>query len=82
MVSGGSWNRPGWWLQRLVLGYRRAVSPLLGPRCRYLPTCSEYAFEALGEHGPLAGSWLAVRRLARCHPFHEGGYDPVPGKGN
>ncbi|MBP1632557.1 MAG: hypothetical protein H6Q11_845 [Acidobacteria bacterium] len=72
--------RPGRWLQLLVRAYQRTISPLFAPRCRYLPTCSEYAFEALGEHGALAGSWLAVRRLARCHPFHEGGYDPVPRK--
>lgn len=74
--------RPGRWLQHLVRGYQRLVSPLFGPRCRYLPTCSEYALEALGEHGAVAGSWLAARRLARCHPFHEGGYDPVPRKVN
>ena len=72
--------RPGRWLQHLVRGYQRLLSPLLGARCRYLPTCSEYAFEALGEHGAVGGTWLAVRRLARCHPFHEGGYDPVPRK--
>jgi len=79
-ATGARWPRPGWWLQRLVLGYRRALSPLLGGRCRYLPTCSEYAYEAIGEHGAVAGSWLAARRLARCHPFHAGGYDPVPRK--
>jgi putative membrane protein insertion efficiency factor len=74
------WPRPGWWLQRLLLGYRLVVSPLLGPRCRYLPTCSEYAYDAIGQHGVLVGTWLTVRRLARCHPFHAGGYDPVPRK--
>ncbi len=74
------WPRAGWWLQRLVLAYRRAVSPLLGARCRYLPTCSEYALEAIGEHGAAAGTWLAVRRVARCHPLRPGGYDPVPRK--
>jgi putative membrane protein insertion efficiency factor len=79
-ATGVSWPRPGWWLQRLVLGYRAAVSPLLGARCRYLPTCSEYAYEAVGEHGALAGSWLAARRLGRCHPLHAAGYDPVPRK--
>ena len=72
--------RPGRWLQGLVRGYQRTVSPLFAPRCRYLPTCSEYAYEALGEHGALTGTWLAVRRLARCHPLHQGGYDPVPRK--
>ncbi|MBN2113134.1 MAG: membrane protein insertion efficiency factor YidD [Acidimicrobiia bacterium] len=67
-------------MQALVRGYQSLVSPLFGPRCRYLPTCSEYAYEALGQHGALRGTWLAVRRVARCHPFHEGGYDPVPRK--
>jgi putative membrane protein insertion efficiency factor len=65
-------------LRLLVLGYRRAVSPLLPPRCRFAPTCSAYALEALEVHGAARGSWLAVRRVARCHPFHPGGHDPVP----
>jgi putative membrane protein insertion efficiency factor len=65
-------------LVALVTGYRRFVSPLLGPRCRFAPTCSAYAVQALGEHGALRGGWLALRRLARCHPFHPGGHDPVP----
>lgn len=65
-------------LAALVRGYQLAVSPLLRPSCRFAPSCSEYAYESLVEHGALRGSWLAVRRLLRCHPFCEGGYDPVP----
>jgi len=62
----------------LVVLYRRLVSPLLPAACRFYPSCSEYALVALRRHGALRGSWLAVRRLAKCHPFHEGGIDPVP----
>jgi putative membrane protein insertion efficiency factor len=61
-----------------VTGYRRFVSPLLPPRCRFEPSCSAYALGALREHGAVRGVWLAVRRVARCHPFNPGGYDPVP----
>jgi uncharacterized protein len=61
----------------LLRGYKRAVSPLLPPSCRYVPTCSEYAMEAVERYGTLRGSWMAVVRLLRCHPFAKGGYDPV-----
>lgn len=64
-----------------IIGYRRFISPLLGPRCRFAPSCSEYALGALAEHGALRGLWLAMTRLARCHPFNPGGYDPVPTRG-
>jgi putative membrane protein insertion efficiency factor len=62
----------------LIAGYRYVLSPLLGRSCRFFPSCSEYAMEALERHGALRGSWLAARRVARCHPWHPGGYDPVP----
>ena len=62
----------------LVRFYRFAVSPLLGQNCRFEPSCSEYAVEALQRHGALKGFWLALRRVGRCHPWHPGGYDPVP----
>jgi uncharacterized protein len=62
----------------LITGYRRLISPLLGARCRFYPSCSAYALEAISVHGAARGSWLAVRRLGRCHPFHPGGIDPVP----
>ncbi len=62
----------------LIRGYRRWISPALPPACRFYPSCSAYALEAVARHGALRGSWLAVRRLVRCHPFNPGGYDPVP----
>lgn len=64
----------------LVRLYQKLLSPLLGPRCRFHPTCSAYAVEALQRHGALRGSVLAARRIARCHPLNEGGFDPVPEK--
>lgn len=69
-------------LRALLVGairlYQRVLSPLLGPRCRFYPSCSSYAIEALERHGAVHGSWLAARRICRCHPLHEGGFDPVP----
>ncbi len=65
-------------LTGIIKVYRYAISPFLGDRCRFYPSCSCYAEEAVMRHGVLRGGWLALRRLARCHPFHEGGVDPVP----
>ena len=62
----------------LIRLYQRLLSPLLGPRCRFHPTCSTYAVQALERHGVVRGSVLAARRIARCHPLNEGGFDPVP----
>lgn len=62
----------------LIRGYQRFVSPYIPPRCRFYPSCSAYAADAVSRHGPLRGGYLAIRRLLRCHPFHPGGYDPVP----
>lgn len=61
-----------------IRGYQLLVSPLLGPRCRFYPSCSAYAYQAVVAHGGLRGSWLAARRLLRCHPWNPGGIDPVP----
>jgi putative membrane protein insertion efficiency factor len=65
----------------MIRGYQLLLSPLIGPRCRFYPSCSCYAHTAIECHGALRGSWLGLRRLLRCHPFNEGGYDPVPHKG-
>ena len=67
-------------LMAFVSLYRRLISPLLPSTCRFHPSCSEYALGALREHGALRGSWLAIRRVGRCHPWNEGGLDPVPPK--
>ncbi len=67
-----------WLMTAVIQGYRYGISPLLGPRCRFWPTCSSYALEAIRLHGPWRGSWLTLRRLSKCHPFHAGGVDPVP----
>ena len=62
----------------LILIYQKLVSPNLGPNCRFQPTCSQYALEAVQRHGVMRGGWLAIKRIGKCHPLHEGGYDPVP----
>lgn len=65
-------------LRLLIRGYRYFLSPMLGPVCRFHPSCSQYAEEALATHGLFSGGWLSARRLCRCGPWHAGGYDPVP----
>lgn len=65
-------------LQWAIRGYQLVLSPVLPGSCRFAPSCSAYAIEALGRHGPLKGGWLAIRRIARCHPWGGQGYDPVP----
>lgn len=67
-----------WPLIVVVRFYQLCISPLTPPACRFTPTCSQYALEALRKYGPLKGGWLALRRLARCHPWGGSGYDPVP----
>ncbi|RMG91490.1 MAG: membrane protein insertion efficiency factor YidD [Zetaproteobacteria bacterium] len=66
-----------WLLIRLIYLYQLLVSPILPPRCRFHPTCSAYALEAIKKYGALKGGWMSIRRLLRCHPFAHGGYDPV-----
>lgn len=62
----------------LIRFYRRFISPLTPPSCRFVPTCSQYAMEAIEKYGALKGGWMALKRILRCNPFHPGGYDPVP----
>ncbi len=69
-------------MKTVVLGviklYQRFLSPLLPPSCRFVPSCSDYAYEAIEKYGLLKGGWLGIKRISRCHPFNAGGYDPVP----
>ena len=65
----------------LIQAYRYLLSPLFGHHCRYTPSCSQYAVEAIETHGAMQGLWLALKRVGSCHPWHTGGYDPVPGVG-
>ena len=74
--------RPGHIAAGAVRLYQLVLSPLMPPSCRHLPTCSEYAIEALRKHGVLRGGWLAAWRMARCHPFGTSGFDPVPERGH
>lgn len=83
-VAAGAWSGPDQRsiatlvLSGLIHGYRLLISPWLGPRCRFLPTCSDYALDALARHGAIRGGWLTIRRLARCQPLGGSGFDPVP----
>ena len=72
------WLLPRRLLAGMVRGYQLVISPALPPSCRFTPSCSQYALEAIMRHGAARGTWLTVRRLVRCHPFHPGGFDPVP----
>jgi len=88
MNSSQDFNRNGFWqivyrlprkiIALMIRGYQQVISPLLPPTCRFLPTCSEYALEAVSTYGVFKGGWLALRRILKCHPFHPGGYDPLP----
>ncbi len=71
-------SRPARMALSFIRLYRRFISPMFPPSCRYLPTCSEYGLIAIGRFGLIQGGWLTLRRIARCHPFRKGGYDPVP----
>ena len=67
-------------LMLLIKLYQKAISPFIPPSCRFYPTCSHYGLEAIEKHGAIKGTWLAVSRISKCHPFHKGGFDPVPEK--
>ena len=74
----GEWGIVKYVLLGLIRLYQLTISKALPPSCRFYPSCSHYGFEAIRRHGAIKGGWLAVKRIARCHPFHPGGYDPVP----
>lgn len=67
-------------LKIFIRAYQLVLSPLIGPSCRFYPSCSQYGLEAIDTHGALRGTWLTLKRISRCHPWHEGGFDPVPGR--
>jgi len=69
---------PKWAAMLLIRGYQKFISPLTPPSCRFQPTCSSYALTSIERYGLFKGGWLATKRIAKCHPFHPGGYDPVP----
>ncbi len=71
-------NAVRWCLGRMIRGYQLVISPYFGHHCRFEPTCSSYSLEALNTHGVIKGIWLSLRRILKCHPFHAGGFDPVP----
>ncbi|HIZ18210.1 MAG TPA: membrane protein insertion efficiency factor YidD [Candidatus Olsenella stercoravium] len=78
MVQNGLGGLPSRGARALIRFYQKRVSPVLPARCIYVPTCSQYAYEAIERYGLVRGGALTLRRIARCHPFHAGGYDPVP----
>jgi len=77
-MTGGILSWPRRAVALLIRGYQRVISPALPPSCRFTPSCSQYTLEAVTRYGVLRGGWMGARRIARCHPFHPGGYDPVP----
>ena len=71
-------NPVAWLMLKLIRGYQLTISPHMPPTCRYVPSCSEYGYEAIQRYGAIRGGWLATKRLLRCNPFSKGGHDPVP----
>jgi len=77
-LPGGVLGLPARGVIALIRVYQATISKLLGSRCRFHPSCSQYTLEAISKHGIVRGGWLGIRRIGRCHPFHDGGFDPVP----